>query len=404
MNHRQLKIGVAWLTSVILAMALVLAPAPASAQAGPSNLDELQRRLEEKMAEKRAEQELLEKKRRDAERAARVAREKAAEETRREQARQEQARQEQARQAAAEADRLLREAEAAEAAARAERDRVAAEAARLEQERRDAENAARRAEAARIARENLLAEQKRIEESQHGRAFRDCSDCPEMVRIGAASFQMGDIRGMGEGNESPIHPVKVPAFSIGKMEVTVAQWQVCFSERGCTRKTKASAPNLPATGLNLADIQEYITWLSRKTGKPYRLPSESEWELAARAGTTTNYSWGDKMGKNQSVCAGCGSSWDSGSNAPVGSFPANPWGLHDMHGNAAEWTADCWKDSYDNAPADGSARTDGDCGRRAVRGGSRNSFPYQIRVSARDKQPVDKPSDLIGFRLVRDGY
>ena len=114
------------------------------------------------------------------------------------------------------------------------------------------------------------------------------------------------------------------------------------------------------------DAQSYVRWLSNKTGKSYRLLSESEWEYVARAGSVTAYSWGNEIGHNRANCDGCGSRWDDEKTAPVGAFSANAWGLHDVHGNVWEWVEDCWNASYTGAPADGSAWESGDCSEARV--------------------------------------
>jgi formylglycine-generating enzyme required for sulfatase activity len=129
--------------------------------------------------------------------------------------------------------------------------------------------------------------------------------------------------------------------------------------------------------------QEYVRWLSARTGDEYRLPSEAEWEYAARAGTTTRYSWGDDIGHDNANCDGCGSLWDDEQTAPVGSFSANALGLHDIHGNVSEWVEDCWSDSYDGAPSNGGARVSGDCSLRVVRGGSWYYGPGYVRSAER---------------------
>ena len=128
--------------------------------------------------------------------------------------------------------------------------------------------------------------------------------------------------------------------------------------------------NRPVINVSWKDAQSYVRWLSQRTGHRYSLPSESEWEYVARAGTDTRYSWGDEIGRNRANCDGCGSRWDDEQTAPVGSFSPNAWGVHDMHGNVWEWVEDCWNDSYVGAPSDGSAWESGECGYRVLRGGS----------------------------------
>jgi formylglycine-generating enzyme required for sulfatase activity len=155
------------------------------------------------------------------------------------------------------------------------------------------------------------------------------------------------------------------------------------------------------------DAQQFISWLNRKTGKRYRLPSEAEWEYAARAGTSTRFSTGDCITTAQanfdgnSPASGCPKGESRGQTAPVGSFSANPWGLFDMHGNVWEWTQDCWKDSYYGAPDDGSARADGDCGRRVNRGGSWSLNGGRMRSAARTNSTRGFRLYDLGFRLSR---
>ena len=152
------------------------------------------------------------------------------------------------------------------------------------------------------------------------------------------------------------------------------------------------------------DAQTYVNWLSRITGKAYRLLSESEYQYAARAGTRTAYPWGDDVklnGKPMANCASCGSQWDNKQTAPVGSFPANQFGLYDMFGNVWEWTQDCWNESYRGASADGSPWTSGDCSRRVVRSGSWSSDPEVLRSAHRLRIISVNRGDFLGFRVAR---
>ena len=150
------------------------------------------------------------------------------------------------------------------------------------------------------------------------------------------------------------------------------------------------------------DAQRYVAWLSRVTGQPYRLLSEAEWEYAARAGTTTAYSWGDEIGKGNANCDGCGSQGDEGQPAPVGSFKPNAFALYDMGGNVGQWVQDCWHENYDGAPTDGSAWTSGDCLGRVYRGGSWVDAPKSLRSASRDwnNSAIFRYYDL-GFRVGR---
>ena len=171
--------------------------------------------------------------------------------------------------------------------------------------------------------------------------------------------------------------------------------------------------NRPVISVSWDDVQEFIAWLNARTDGGYRLPTESEWEYAARAGSESLYSWGDEIGVNRANCRGCGSEWDNTETAPVGSFPANAWGLHDMHGNVWEWTEDCvnivflYDHNYEGAPDDGSAwleegnRT---CNVRVIRGGSWGNNPWFLRSANRGRggRSARYFGDHRGFRLARD--
>ena len=142
----------------------------------------------------------------------------------------------------------------------------------------------------------------------------------------------------------------------------------------------------PVIFVSWEDAVAYTKWLSEQTGERYRLPSEAEWEYAARSGTKKKkYSWGNEIGHNRANCDGCGSQWDNRKTAPVGSFGPNIWGLHDMHGNVKEWVQDCWNGSYQGAPTDGSAWESGDCSQRVLRGGAWNYNPGILRSAYRRK-------------------
>lgn len=154
--------------------------------------------------------------------------------------------------------------------------------------------------------------------------------------------------------------------------------------------------------LSWATSKQYAAWLTRTTGKTYRLPSEVEWEYAARAGAATRYAWGNEIGRNRANCESCGSPWDGKQSAPVGSFPANRFGLHDMHGNVWELVQDCRNDSYRGAPADARPWLSGDCGRRVMRGGSWNNYHDAIRSAQRETIGAAESSYDVGIRLVRE--
>lgn len=150
------------------------------------------------------------------------------------------------------------------------------------------------------------------------------------------------------------------------------------------------------------DAQAYVDWLSDQTGASYRLPSEAEWEYAARAGEETGRWWGDDMEANRANCLDCPSDWDGRGTSPAGTFEASGFGLRDMLGNVFEWTEDCWNDSYADAPEDASARLEGDCDHRVTRGGAWFTGEAQVHAAYRDFQAVDYRSYLVGFRVVRE--
>ena len=224
----------------------------------------------------------------------------------------------------------------------------------------------------------------------------------EMVFVPTGTFLMGDLSGEGRDWELPVHSVTVPAFRLGKYAVTLDQWEACLADGGCNGYRPPGwgiGGNRPVCGVSWDDARSFIDWLNGKTGGNYRLPTEAEWEYAARAGSDTKFSWGDDVGNNRANCDSCGSQWDD-TRAAVGSFPANAWGLHDMHGNVWEWVQDCWNDSYEGAPTDGSAWDGGYCGERVVRGGDAFNSPWYMRSAYRSA--LDRSYQYHGFRLAHD--
>ncbi len=232
--------------------------------------------------------------------------------------------------------------------------------------------------------------------------IRDCPQCPELVLIPAGNFTMGSTELFP--TEGPAHPVTIQKpFYLGPREVTFEEWDVCVAEGGCSYSPNdrgAGRGARPVTNVDWNDARQYLAWLSKKTGKAYRLPSESEWEYAARAGTTTSYPWGRAMEPNRANCNGCNS--EPGSNTvATGSYPPNAFGLYDMMGNAAEWVEDCWNDSYRGAPADGTPWAKAQCPERVLRGGSFNNDPRYLRSASRFKYDFDVRFSSNGFRAAR---
>ena len=250
-----------------------------------------------------------------------------------------------------------------------------------------------------------------------GDVFRDCPSCPEMVVLPNGFFLMGDSPDSDVlGHEQPYHPVTIAQpLAVGRYEVTFDEWDTCVAEGGCNgympEDKKWGRGSRPVINVSWEDAQAYLAWLSQKTGKPYRLLSEAEWEYAVRAGTTTDYYWGNDKKAKKAICAYANvgeSAFDCDGKEmtlPVGSFRPNPFGLYDMIGNVREWTADCWNRTYDGAPADGRAWQQGDCGKRATRGGSfhmEDRYSANFRSAAREMGWVGWRKNYIGFRVARE--
>jgi formylglycine-generating enzyme required for sulfatase activity len=191
-------------------------------------------------------------------------------------------------------------------------------------------------------------------------------------------------------------------FLVGKFEVTFEEYDACVRAGAC-----ACCPDdfgwgrgrQPVIYMSWNDAQDYVAWLSKRTGKAYRLLSEAEWEYAAQAGTGRAATV--RKGANEANCDGCGSRWDGKQTAPVGSFPPNAFGLHDLLGNVWEWTADCWNEGHAGAPGGGTARTSGDCSLRVLRGGSWYIHPRLARSAFRLWDTAVNRIDVNGFRVAR---
>ncbi len=256
-----------------------------------------------------------------------------------------------------------------------------------------------------------------------GSIFRDCPDCPEMVVLPAGSFTMGTPREeLGrQPDEGPQHEVTFASpFAISRFHVTVAEWNTYIKATGiklkdgdtrpgreCLAGTPryAQTPRHPAVCVDFQDVRNYIEWLAKKTGKPYRMPSEAEREYAARAGSTGPFPFPfDKDGEYQiTQHANTYGPKDGFSHAaPVGSFPPNAFGVYDVHGNVYEWVEDCYHDSYIGSPSDGSAWLDGECKSRQIRGNDWIEPPIFSRSGNRNEREPDVRGDWLGFRVARD--
>jgi formylglycine-generating enzyme required for sulfatase activity len=225
-----------------------------------------------------------------------------------------------------------------------------------------------------------------------GDTFKDCDDCPEMVVIPPGQFRMGDLSGGGDKDEKPAHDVRIDySFSVGKFEVTQAQWHSVMEYN----PSYFEGSRRPVERVSWEDAKSFVNRLRNKTGKDYRLLSEAEWEYVVRAGTTTQYHWGDNFDGGK-VAKGSVTE-------PVGRYAPNAFGLYDMHGNVWEWVEDCLHDGYAGAPSDGSAWiSGGDCRYRSLRGGSWYNEPGDLRAADRQWLLIDiRVINGGGFRVAR---
>ncbi len=233
--------------------------------------------------------------------------------------------------------------------------------------------------------------------------IKDCEFCPEMVKIPAGSFVMGSAS--GHWSEKPALRVTIAEpFALGRYELTVGQWQACVDAGACPSMPHMQdvTPNSPVHNVSWNEVQSYLKWLRQETGQPYRLPSEAEWEYAARAGTKTRYWWGEAIGTNNADCDGCGDQWNRKTPTQVGAYAPNPFGLYDMSGGVMEWVADCWYPDHQGAPTDGSARTTGDCSQRVLRGGSWRHDESYATVTSRLSYDASVRYYTNGVRIARD--
>jgi len=286
------------------------------------------------------------------------------------------------------------------------------------------------------------------QDAPQGKTFKDCAECPEMVIVPAGEFVMGadqaeetreHLTDEFRNRSMPLRRIRVARFAAGKFEVTLQQFRVfveatghnsegCFvwlageyqmdPGRSWRNPGYPQDETHPVTCVSWEDASAYVQWLSSKSGRQYRLLSEAEWEYAARAGNVASRFWGDDAARSCAYVNGADQSaqaliaearnWSSAVcddghayTAPVGSYRANAFGLHDMLGNAAEWTADCWNGDYRGAPADSRAWATGDCGLRAVRGGAWDDSPAGLRSAYRVGSPVVIRVYARGFRVAR---
>jgi formylglycine-generating enzyme required for sulfatase activity len=230
--------------------------------------------------------------------------------------------------------------------------------------------------------------------------FKECETCPEMVVIAPGDFIMGAPEGEegSDPDERPQHRVVIShPIAVGRFAVTFAEWDTCVAAGGCKNHLPGDRGwgrgRRPVINVRWEDAKAYVAWLSRKTGKPYRLLSEAEREYVTRAGTTTPFWWGVSIssrranydGKFPYPAGGKEKGEYRRQTVPVDSFDPNPWGLYQVHGNIYEWVEDCWHANYEGAPGDGSARAEPDCAEHVVRGGSWNFAPWHLRSASRGR-------------------
>jgi formylglycine-generating enzyme required for sulfatase activity len=242
--------------------------------------------------------------------------------------------------------------------------------------------------------------------------FNDCAGCPRMVILPAGEFTMGSPPSEPYRGAESQHRVTIATpFAVSKFEITFDEWDACVKGGGCggyrPDDQNWGRGKRPVINISWDNAEAYVNWLSHMTGENYRLLSESEWEYAARAGTTTPFSSGGMVTPNKanydgSVDGAGPSKVNRQKTMPVGSFPANRFGLHDVHGNVSEWVADCWHDEYTAAPADGSPWVEGNCDGRVVRGGSWEDSQGELRSAARTAGAKDDQFYTDGLRIARN--
>lgn len=224
---------------------------------------------------------------------------------------------------------------------------------------------------------------------------------PVVVAIPAGKFVMGSEAGAED--EKPMREVSIEAFSMSKHEITMEQYRVYAIDNDMLPpQYEAADYNRPVANVSWQDAQAYVQWLSKRTKKQYRLPTEAQWEYAARAGSVTPFFTGEDL-LNAANCVGCGSEWGGKQTAPVGSFQPNQFGLYDMHGNVWEWVQDCWTDNYFGRGDNAAAISRQGCDRFVMRGGSWYNEADYARASYRGNEAPGFRDKGVGFRVVHDG-
>jgi len=223
---------------------------------------------------------------------------------------------------------------------------------------------------------------------------------PEMTPLRGGTFVMGSNEDI---SEKPVHQVTIKRFAIGKYPITVHEWNECAAAKACTF-VATGKDNAPITNVSWSDAQQFVGWLAGATRKPYRLPSEAEWEYAARGDTQTKYWWGDKLQPGMANCKNCNDTASAEQPVKVGSFKPNPFGLYDMGGGVDQWVEDCWHKTYQGAPSDGSPWSAGDCSSHVIRSGSWKNDAMYVRPANRDNYDTDVRYPTHGFRVALSLY
>jgi formylglycine-generating enzyme required for sulfatase activity/class 3 adenylate cyclase len=218
---------------------------------------------------------------------------------------------------------------------------------------------------------------------------------PEMLPLRGGTFAMGSNE---EASEKPVHQVTIKPFAISKYPITVREWNECAAAKACTF-TAAGKDDAPVTNVSWSDAKQFVSWLAAATQKSYRLPSEAEWEYAARGGTQSKYWWGDQLQPGMANCKNCGDAAGAEQPLKVGSFKPNPFGLYDMGGGVDQWVEDCWHKTYQGAPSDGSPWSAGDCSSHVLRSGSWKNDATYVRPANRDSYDTNVRYPTHGFRV-----
>jgi formylglycine-generating enzyme required for sulfatase activity/class 3 adenylate cyclase len=218
---------------------------------------------------------------------------------------------------------------------------------------------------------------------------------PEMAALRGGTFAMGSSE---DASEKPVRQVTIKPFAISKYPITVREWNECAAAKACTF-TATEKDDTPITNVSWSDAKKFVAWLAAATQKPYRLPTEAEWEYAARGGTQSKYWWGDQLQPGMAHCKNCADTPGGEQPVKVGSFKPNPFGLYDMGGGVDQWVEDCWHKTYQGAPVDGSAWTGGDCSSHVIRSGSWKSDARYVRPANRDSYDTNVRYQTHGFRV-----